>query len=309
MSEKPVIFISHSSKDKELARLLKQQIELCLNNSVEAFAADIEAGENWFDKVMDKLNQAEAIVVLITPNSVHLSHWVWFELGYFWARHDDALETSDKKKKIYYPLYIQGIELPNPVKDLQIQATLLNERSSVQRFFQQLCRQFQNGDVNHVQLDKIVQAVKAYPTRFLPPSDPEFLKALRESQLEPNHSDQHYKEALDDYVHREWLNFAQYAYNYVDRSKHYGWNDAAKIKDLFSNPKIRDDSNLLNIRLTIFTGQLINYDDLDTELKLPMGTSRRLLKAVALRYLLVPIEAKDLDDCVRFRVETETETQ
>ncbi|MEO8613270.1 MAG: toll/interleukin-1 receptor domain-containing protein [Chloroflexota bacterium] len=309
MSEKPVIFISHSSQDGELARLIKRQIELCFDNNVEAFAADINPGEDWFIKVMGKLNAADAIVVLITHYSVNSSHWVWFELGYFWARHDEALKNSEAKRKIYYPIYMKNVEWPNPVKDLQIQAALLNDKSSVRSFFQQLCHQFENGKIGHVQVDEIVEAVNSYPTRFLAPSDPELIRILRERDLEPNHSDQHYKEVLDDFVHKEWLNFAQYAYQYIDRSKHYGWNEAAKIKDLFSNPKIRDDSNLLNIRLTIFAGQLVNYNDLDTELKLPVGTSRRLLKDVALRYLLVPIEAKDLDDCIRFRVETETETR
>lgn len=260
MSEKPVIFISHSSQDSELARLIKQQIELCFDNNVEAFAADINPGEDWFIKVMGKLNVADAIVVLITHYSVDSSHWVWFELGYFWARHDEALKNSDAKRKIYYPIYMKNVEWPNPVKDLQIQAALLSDKYSVLSFFEQLCLQFENGKIEHVQVDEIVEAVNAYPTRFLPPSDPNLLNAIRESQ-----SDKHFQAILDDFLHSQYLQF-----------KEYETNKAARWLGLNQN---RDN---------IFRQKLITYSELDNDLKLPLGTSKRLLKDVAHSYRLSP---------------------
>ena len=147
MSDKSVIFISHSSKDGELARLLKQQIENCFNNTVEVFAANIDPGENWFNKVMGKLNDADSIIVLITSNSVKDSHWVWFELGYFWSVHNQSLKSLDERAKIFYPLYMDGVEWPNPVKDLQIQAVLLSDEIQLLSFFQKLCQQFGYGDL------------------------------------------------------------------------------------------------------------------------------------------------------------------
>ena len=158
MSDKPVIFISHSSKDTELAQALKKQIEGCFDNTLEAFASTIEPGENWFQKVMRKLDQADAIVTIITPNSVTESHWVWFELGYFWARHDQALRDANSKRKIYYPLYwnlISG-QWPNPVRDLQIQAIPINDQTKLHDFFRALCDQF-GGELNSVDLSEILE--------------------------------------------------------------------------------------------------------------------------------------------------------
>lgn len=156
MNEKPAVFISHSSLDKELAHEIKRQIEQCLD-TVEVFAATIKPGENWFEKVIAHLNRADAFVLLITPNSVAQSHWVWFELGYFWSRHNSALESLEERKKVYYPLYVDGVELPNPVKDLKIQAASLNDESAVIAFFEELGKHFAVVSIRNVDVEAIVQ--------------------------------------------------------------------------------------------------------------------------------------------------------
>jgi len=47
----------------------------------------------------------------------------------------------------------------------------------------------------------------------------------------------------------------------------------------------------------------IVYKDLDAELKLPPGTSKRFLKELAYQFQLVPIVDKDFEDSVRFDLE------
>lgn len=161
MSDKPVIFISHSSKDGEVVQILTQQMELCFAGKVEIFASTIQPGENWFQKVMEKLNQADAIVTLITPNSVNESHWVWFELGYFWARHDESLKNPNDKKKVYYPVYwkVTPDQWPNPVKDLQIQAVPISDQNGLLEFFRVLCDQF-DGDLAQADLTRVISNIE-----------------------------------------------------------------------------------------------------------------------------------------------------
>lgn len=273
MSDKPVIFISHSSKDRELVRLLKEQIELCFDNTVEAFAADIEPGENWFDTVMSKLNSAEAIVVLITPNSVEESHWVWFELGYFWARHDDALTRLVEKQKIYYPLATNEIDIPRPVRDLQIQIARINDADQVGRFFVKLCNQFQKGDSGRIDFavfgDKQPKPISQTPRTVA--------AEIVENPYE-GYSDEELSEILDDY--------------FSDCAKEY---DAALYETIDSDEPYSLDRDY------IFTGALITYRKLDSTLGLPTGTSKRLLKNVALSYGLVPKPNSDHENTIRFK--------
>jgi TIR domain len=271
MSEKTVIFISHSSKDKELAQLLKQQIELCFDNSVEAFAADIEPGENWFDKVMIGLNQAEATVVLITPNSVRESHWVWFELGYFWAKHYDSLNT-DKKQKIYYPLYVEGAEWPNPVKDLQIQATLLNDYDTLSRFFVQLCKQLDSGDVKKVNINDVVSLANVITES----SEILTISSWNDTDLVNDYSDEEVILELQEYLSKEYR--------------------------IYTNPthivSINNIINRFEDTRTIFDGKPIKYKLFDREMQFRPGRSKEFLKQVASEFGLVAIV--DGENTIRF---------
>lgn len=284
MSEKPVIFISHSSPDGSLARLLKQQIELCFDNRVEAFAADIEPSENWFDKVMDKLNQAEAIVLLIAHNSVRLSHWVWFELGYFWARHDDVLLSADKKKKIYYPLYIDDIKWPSPVEDLKIQAALLSDVDQLGRFFGQLVRQFSGGNTTQINMDAIIAEAKSYAKQ----SQTMTVRVGQSvSKTSPNPQITYLDEDQEDYEKiKEWIFRQRDAYRTLD------WSLAALAG--FSGEKPKPN---------IFRNSLIFYKELDEELDLTRGAAKRILKGVAAEFKLIP--AFEGKDTIRFEYHTE----
>jgi hypothetical protein len=120
MSEKPVIFISHSSQDKELARRVKIGLEKAfkeiLHTDMELFVSSspeaIKIGSNWFNTVMDKLDLAVALIVLITESSIN-KPWIWFEIGYFWRK------QHSKEHIAIYPLYKPGVEIPSPLNVLQ----------------------------------------------------------------------------------------------------------------------------------------------------------------------------------------------
>jgi hypothetical protein len=59
VSKKPVIFISHSSKDEDFAFLIGQQIERAFDQRIEAFVAryKIRSGEEWRPEILKNLKQ------------------------------------------------------------------------------------------------------------------------------------------------------------------------------------------------------------------------------------------------------------
>jgi hypothetical protein len=95
MSEKPILFISHSSKDGHIANVLKEQLEAVLD--IEVFETShfkaIEGGEEWFKVITQKLDKAKALLVLASYNS-RFSQWVHWEIGYFYKKSKDASQSQ-----------------------------------------------------------------------------------------------------------------------------------------------------------------------------------------------------------------------
>lgn len=154
MSEKPVIFISHSSDDEELALLLKQQIELCFDNGVKPFVAkySIPAGEEWRNDLTQNLNAAQSLIVLVSPSSSK-SRWVGFEIGYLWTK----ITRKGKGKLPVYPLCLPGNSVFSPLDG--IQGKFLDQPEEIKDFFHRLCQQFENGDVKKVDIEAITENV------------------------------------------------------------------------------------------------------------------------------------------------------
>lgn len=153
MSEaKPVIFLSHASDDKELAELLAEQIRVMFGrDTVKVFVSSepdaIGAGDKWFPTILQQLEEATALVVLLTPNSID-RRWVWFEIGYFWRK----VETSEGR---LYPLHTPSIkEIPHPLNELQ--AKSLKDREQLKTFASNLKDQFGFGEPNHFDTDAIL---------------------------------------------------------------------------------------------------------------------------------------------------------
>ncbi len=143
MNMKPLIFISHANQDIKIVELLKSQIEEIFANGVEVYASSISGminiGINWFENIREKINQAQAVVFLITPASIERP-WIWFEMGASWSRY------SEGKAEIY-PL-ICGLDLkqlPEPLNLLQ--ALSLHDTQKVRVFFEELCQKFGFGNL------------------------------------------------------------------------------------------------------------------------------------------------------------------
>ncbi len=87
--EKPIIFFSHSSKDKEFLVTLKNKLLRKTSNTIEIFqssdGASISFGNNWIHKIEENLNYSKLMFVFLSPNSIK-SNWIYFESGYSYSK-------------------------------------------------------------------------------------------------------------------------------------------------------------------------------------------------------------------------------
>lgn len=88
MKNKRVFFLSHSTKDHELAGAIEKLLTTVLrknnlSDKYEVFYSPKSLKEsscNWRNKIVDKMRNAECCIMLVTPNSLE-NKWVNFEIG------------------------------------------------------------------------------------------------------------------------------------------------------------------------------------------------------------------------------------
>lgn len=83
-----LVFVSHASADKWLARAFCEKIEA---TGARTFRddRDIEGGDNIPDSIRKKIIEADELLVLLTPDSVDRP-WVLIEVGAAWGRKQNA---------------------------------------------------------------------------------------------------------------------------------------------------------------------------------------------------------------------------
>ena len=84
-SERYLVFISHSSKDSWIARIIAEKIS-ALGAEAWLDIKDLEGGDIVTGKILEGLDRCHEAVVLVSPNSVG-SQWVVFEIGAVWGQH------------------------------------------------------------------------------------------------------------------------------------------------------------------------------------------------------------------------------
>ncbi len=83
-SAKHLIFISHSSKDAWVAKQIARWITDC-GATPFLDEAGVEIGEDFDDRILVSLNQANELLVLLTPWALERPY-IWAELGVAWGR-------------------------------------------------------------------------------------------------------------------------------------------------------------------------------------------------------------------------------
>lgn len=87
--EKPTIFLSHSSSDREYILKLKNIITKRTSKTIEVFQSSdgesIPFGNNWVHKIEENLNKTKIMLVFVSPKSAS-SSWIYFESGFAYAK-------------------------------------------------------------------------------------------------------------------------------------------------------------------------------------------------------------------------------
>ena len=83
--EKPSLFFSHSSKDKNALARLKELFTKKTGDTIDVFLSSdgqsIPFGRNWVYRIQTALDSAKLMIIFLTPNSI-ASSWIYFEAGY-----------------------------------------------------------------------------------------------------------------------------------------------------------------------------------------------------------------------------------
>ncbi len=251
-NQQPVIFISHASTDKPIAEIIKSQIDLVFSNKVYVFVSSvpgvIKPGSDWLNDIKLNLEKAKAVIVLITPVSINRP-WIWFEVGASWAK------MIDKKSKIY-PICVPKVELsklPEPLNRLN--AISLGDIEQINAFLQTLCEQIGPGNLKNYNASIIQSNLPNYTD--LRVDEVDVLSGALYTGPYQVYKDEELKEVIDEeYLQMEYIRYSEIPTLDIHADK------------------------------ILFTGKLIHFRELDEKLKLPPGTSKKLLKEVAERYRL-----------------------
>jgi hypothetical protein len=80
----PLVFVCHHGTDAWIARQIARELERC-GASAYVAEADLELGLDFEEQLLDALNLASELVVLLTPWAL-ARLYVWAELGAAWVR-------------------------------------------------------------------------------------------------------------------------------------------------------------------------------------------------------------------------------
>lgn len=86
-NDKPLIFISHDSRDADLAEAFSKLLKSVSAGMLKSFRSSdkrgsegIEFGDDWYKKLMEKLDSASDVVCLLTERSLDRP-WILYEAG------------------------------------------------------------------------------------------------------------------------------------------------------------------------------------------------------------------------------------
>jgi hypothetical protein len=106
------VFLSHSSRDKDFARHLAEDLKRH-GATVWLDEAALEPGGRWKQQLKRAISDNDFVVVVLTPASVH-SKWVKYEV-------DSALSQGAKEGRVkLIPLLFEDCDVPRELRNLQL---------------------------------------------------------------------------------------------------------------------------------------------------------------------------------------------
>lgn len=156
--EKPIVFISHITEEKEMALELKSLIEESFLGMISVFVSSdensISSGSKWLDNITSALGNCAIELILCSPNSVK-RQWINFEAGAGWVREIPVI-----------PLCHSGMEpslLPVPLNLLQ--AAKISEISNLKLIFPVLASSI-GAKCPNVALDDFINKMKELERKY-----------------------------------------------------------------------------------------------------------------------------------------------
>lgn len=126
--DKPIVFISHISEERDLAIAFKELVESSFLGMLDVFVSSdehsVSLGQKWLDNITQALKSCSIEIILCSPKSISRP-WINFEAGAGWIRELPVI-----------PLCHSGMEpdkLPLPLNLLQ--AAKVSEVSSLKLIF------------------------------------------------------------------------------------------------------------------------------------------------------------------------------
>src|SRR5438094_484524 len=109
---KPIVFLSHSSKDKDDLARLKELLSKRAAGSIDFFLSSdgqsIRLGSNWVVSISDALDKAKLMFLFLTTDSAD-SKWIHFEAGH-----------ANAKKIQVVPVCLPGMDLGHMTPPLSL---------------------------------------------------------------------------------------------------------------------------------------------------------------------------------------------
>ena len=148
------IFISHSSRDKWIARKLSEEIaELRCETFLDE--KDIKTGESIDESIHDHLSNSDDFLLLLSPDSVK-SHWVLIELG-------GALAL--KKTIIIVLLYLGANDIPQLISKY-----LARDINDIEKYYDEVKRKL-SGSKTALKTKKTQRKAPKKPAKFFSVGD------------------------------------------------------------------------------------------------------------------------------------------
>ncbi|MFM5842327.1 toll/interleukin-1 receptor domain-containing protein [Aeromonas sanarellii] len=101
--DKPTIFFSHSSIDRDYISELQRGVNERTSGTVNIFQSSdgesIPFGNNWVHKIEENLHKAKIMFVFVSPESL-ASSWIYFESGFAYAKNVKVI-----------PIGIKGVDI------------------------------------------------------------------------------------------------------------------------------------------------------------------------------------------------------
>ncbi|MCU4825544.1 hypothetical protein COL01_06600 [Bacillus thuringiensis] len=157
--EKPKIFISHITEEKELANILKEEISTAFLGLPEIFVSSdsesISIGTRWLDEIDGALKNAQIILLLCSQNSVRRP-WINFEAGAGWIKGIPVVpicHTNIKPSQLPIPLnMLQGVDVSN--------------KNDLEQVLQLVGKQLGVSKVPDRPYEKIIESIKEFEKEY-----------------------------------------------------------------------------------------------------------------------------------------------